>query len=164
MLCSNCGAANADDYIRRIGGKEIRLSLCPSCYKKLYGGEENDFFTSFIGNVEGRKGKACPACGTTLADFRRTGLLGCAECYTEFREELTPTVRYVQGKVRHEGKQPTGDADGKYSRIRELVREQEKLKSELEHALREGNFYAADKLKARLKEINRQLYSGEKTR
>lgn len=161
MHCSNCGAKGAAEYVRRTDGREVKISLCPSCYSKLYGGEDdNDFFTSFLGNVGSRKEKSCPSCGTTLADFRRTGLLGCARCYTEFREELTPAVRYVQGKVRHEGKRPSEEAGGNYDLVRQLVCEQEKLKSELEHAIREGNFYAAEKLKARLKEINRRLYGG----
>ena len=63
MHCSNCGAKGAAEYVRRTDGREVKISLCPSCYSKLYGGEDdNDFFTSFLGNVGSRKEKSCPSC------------------------------------------------------------------------------------------------------
>ncbi|MBS1709552.1 MAG: hypothetical protein JSS65_12635 [Armatimonadetes bacterium] len=32
--------------------------------------------------------ETCPACGTTLASVRQTGLLGCGLCYSVFEIEL----------------------------------------------------------------------------
>lgn len=34
--------------------------------------------------------KACPLCHTTVAEFERTGLLGCSACYDVFATELDP--------------------------------------------------------------------------
>lgn len=154
MICTNCQKRNADARRRNVNGKEITLYLCPECYAKLYPDSDADFFTSFMGNVGGRKDKACPSCGTTLGSFRRKGLLGCAECYRVFRSELIPSVRYIQGKIYHEGKSPSADAEANYS----LVREQEALKPQLERMLREGDFEGAERLKERLLEINRKLF------
>lgn len=50
----------------------------------------------------------CEVCGTTLADFRRTGLLGCAHCYARFAGPLEPVIRQVQGSTTHRGKRPLG--------------------------------------------------------
>ena len=162
MLCACCGKNSAKLYKRDAEGKEITLSLCEECYEKLYPEreEQGDFFASFVGGEE--KGeKCCPACGTTLAAFRHTGLLGCAYCYTAFRTELLPAVRYAQGKLHHEGKAPSGRADEQYDTIRELVHEQERLKTCIRAAETEGDDFVARKLKSRLANINRRLYGGE---
>lgn len=159
MLCSNCGRNSAKEYVRKADGRDLRLTLCPSCYDALYPSGEDDFFTSFLGNTGAKK--SCSACGTTLDNFRATGLLGCAYCYTAFREELTPTVKYIQGKIRHEGKSPDSAAVEKYDMVRELVREQEEVKSNLERAIQEQDYGTAELYKVRLKEINHKLYGGE---
>ncbi|MDE6677286.1 MAG: hypothetical protein K2K12_06225, partial [Clostridia bacterium] len=62
-LCTNCGRNPAKEYVRKSEGKELKLFLCPSCYEALYpDAGEDDFFTSFLGNVGAKK--SCPACGT----------------------------------------------------------------------------------------------------
>ena len=159
MLCENCGKNSAKQYVRKSDGKERTLYLCPACYNALYPAQDEDFFTSFLGNVGAKK--ECPACGATLDDFRATGLLGCAYCYTAFREELTPTVRYIQGRIRHEGKEPDKEAQENYDDMRNLVREREVTKAELEHALQAEDYALAEEYKLRLREINSRLYRGE---
>ncbi len=160
MLCACCGKNAAREYRRKSDGKEIVIELCPSCYEKLYPErEESGFFASFVGAGEGAK--RCPACGTTLEDFRRSGLLGCAQCYTAFRAQLLPTVHYAQGNLHHEGKSPSGRADEQYDLIRELVHEQERLRERIKAAEADGDDFVAKKLKSRLAEINRRLYGGE---
>lgn len=86
--------------------------------------------------------KVCSVCGTTIEDFRRTGLLGCTNCYRVFREEILPAVRNMQGALQHEGK-----------KIDQLYLERERLKSNLEKALREQNYAEADILQDKLKEL-----------
>ena len=159
-LCTNCGRNPAKEYVRKSEGKELKLFLCPSCYEALYpDAGEDDFFTSFLGNVGAKK--SCPACGTTLDEFRSSGLLGCAYCYTAFREELTPTVKYIHGNIQHLGKFPDTDAEETYDAVRALVREQEEAKEKLERALAEEDYAAADRYRLELKEISRKLYGGE---
>ena len=96
------------------------------------------------------KFSVCPRCGTTIEDFRRTGLLGCAECYRVFREEILSTVRRVQGKTHHEGEIPVAKEE-RYS----FMLEQQHLKEEIERARRAGRYAEAEQLQQRLKESNR---------
>lgn len=163
MQCSVCGSNSAKTYERKTEGKEVSLTLCEDCYKKLYPAQEaGDFFASFVGRTGGKsKVKACPVCGYTLADFRHTGLLGCADCYEAFREELLPTIRYVQGKLQHAGKAPSGDADEKYDLVRDLVRTQESLKVRILEAEHDGDELELVRLERELDEVNRKLYGGE---
>lgn len=163
MQCTVCGSDNAKTFIRKADGREITLTLCPNCYARLYPEQESaDLFTSFVGHTQkGQSDKACKVCGTTLADFRRTGLLGCAYCYTAFRGELEPTIRYVQGKVRHEGKAPSGAAEANYDTVMELVREQENLRARIKEADHARDEREVNRLKAELERVNRKLYGGE---
>lgn len=43
----------------------------------------------------------CPGCGVSLQQLRQTSLLGCAECYRHFREDLLATIQRMQGTVQH---------------------------------------------------------------
>ena len=161
MLCSNCGKNTAKTYIRTSEGKEVKLLLCSDCYKKLYPEEEGDFFTQFLGNTEGKQSKLCPNCGMRLADFKKTGLLGCAKCYDAFRGELISTVRFIQWEVRHDGKRPSEGAEEKYDLVRELVRERDGLNAELERANAERNFAKVSLLKKRLAAGNLKISETE---
>lgn len=94
--------------------------------------------------------RVCPRCGTTIEDFRRTGLLGCAECYRVFREEILLTVRRVQGHTHHTGEIPSVSEE-KYS----FMLERQHLKEEIERAMRAGRYAEAEELQQRLKESDR---------
>ena len=51
---------------------------------------------------------ACEHCGITWAEFRQSGLLGCAHDYTLFEKDLTPLLqRAHEGATHHVGKVPT---------------------------------------------------------
>ncbi len=162
MICTICGSKFAKEYRHKQEGREIVLTLCESCYADLYSGQESeDFFASFVGRTGGKQSRACPVCGLTLADFRRTGLLGCADCYSAFRRELLPTIRYVQGKLRHEGKAPSGEADERYDLVRDLVRAQETLRVRIDEAEKGGDEAELARLKAELGRVNKKLYGEE---
>ncbi len=147
MICSNCGKENATEYERTEGGKTTTVRLCAACYDLLFGKS---------------KERACPVCGATFSDYKRTGLVGCAECYAAFREELLPVIRRVQqGNDRHDGKAPSGLADAKYDRVRYLVDQQATLREMLAEAQRNGESRRAEKLREELSRINKELYGGD---
>src|SRR5690606_9385731 len=51
--------------------------------------------------------KACPECGMTFAQFRQSGILGCASCYDAFPEQLSMLIQRAQGgATHHTGKTP----------------------------------------------------------
>lgn len=159
MLCSNCGKSPAQRYTRSVNGKEVTLHLCAECYRALYPEKKSDFFPSLLKGV-GERVRACPACGTMFEEFRRTGLLGCAQCYTAFRAELTDTVRGIQGKVGHTGRRPDAEAEKKYDEMREYVVRREQLKERLEQALRMGDYETARQLQRALKALNGPQHGG----
>lgn len=140
MVCIYCGKP-ASPYVKKTDGKEVTVCLCPACYRKMKGEGAA---------AEDREVKRCASCGTTLADFRRTGLLGCAECYRVFRADILPALRTVQKGICHEGKEPIVPVHDDYSDV--FVREG--LKAELEQALREKDYGEAKRLRDALKRLN----------
>jgi protein arginine kinase activator len=54
-----------------------------------------------------REGQRCASCGTSFAEFRQSGLMGCADCYRAFEAKLGPLLeRAHEGASHHVGKVP----------------------------------------------------------
>lgn len=138
MVCTQCGRP-ASRYHIAAGGKEYDAVLCPECYAALT-----------AARAEARR---CPSCGMALEDYRRTGPVGCAECYRFFRRELTPAVKGIQGGTAHTGKTPGADAGENY----ELFLERARLRGRLEEALRRGDDREAERLGEAIRSLNKAI-------
>ena len=65
----------------------------------------------------------CPNCGVRLVDLRKTGRVGCANCYEVFRKQILPLLKRVHGSVVHEGFVPVSpEAPVGLPRLREELR------------------------------------------
>ena len=88
----------------------------------------------------------CPKCGETYAEFQKTGMLGCAECYQAFRKELAPVITRVQGRTQHAGRRPPVSEEEQARQTR-----MEELRSLMEAAVAEENFEEAARLRDELR-------------
>ena len=159
MLCQRCNKNTATvNYVQVTNGKRFECNLCAACYADLYDGftakADSGLVAGFFGPRKVRA-KACPVCGTTYADYERTGLLGCTSCYDVFKEELIPSIRQIQGKVQHVGKV------GKNHDELGLYRQLKALQEQLEAALSGKRFIEAGRLNKRIDEIKKILKGGE---
>ncbi|MDD2214391.1 MAG: UvrB/UvrC motif-containing protein [Oscillospiraceae bacterium] len=121
MKCDRCHQNQAAVTLTQtINGVTRDLHLCPACaaeleaqfakhtWAKLF---PDNFFGSWLGHTGGipdfggaaQPGLTCPSCGTTFADFLKTGLFGCPDCYRAFAPKLDSLFRRVQGQTRHVG-------------------------------------------------------------
>ncbi|MDE6410973.1 MAG: hypothetical protein K2L02_00355 [Clostridia bacterium] len=160
MECSNCGSPSAQIHTRVVGGDEIQVCLCSECYEKLYAkSDASELFAHLFGSggEKTKKKKVCPSCGMKLEEFRRSGLLGCTGCYTAFRSEIDHSVRYCQWDAIHRGKEPNGATEEKYELVRELVREQESVKAQIDLAFQAEDYKLVSELKRRLQTIREKL-------
>ncbi len=158
MLCQHCKKNPAVvNYVEKINGNKFEYHLCAFCYADLYGElnnkANNSVWTGFFSTPVPRK-KVCPVCGTSLTDFERTGLLGCASCYDVFKEELIPSILRIHGKTEHIGKV------GKNMDELGLHRQLKNLQEQLENALRVKNFKEADRLNRQINAIKKTLHGG----
>ena len=150
MLCDECKTNQAVYYkIIEINGHKTEKHLCAACQKKYndfallkFSGLENLFGTFTEDRAaEKRKQTVCPQCGTGYDEFLKTGYLGCAHCYDEFRRALTPIIYKTQGSVTHTGKRPRlTQEDLKQQKVL-------KLKTELEKAVAEERYADAQSIK-----------------
>ena len=60
---------------------------------------------------EEESGPVCPKCGTSYSEFRRTGMLGCADCYIAFEKLLEDQPHAAQGGALHMGRAPEQPAE-----------------------------------------------------
>lgn len=154
MECSECGKSPAGRYTFNEGGARAERVLCKRCYERLISQSAPAFFR-FLSAVK-ESALSCSMCGTTLCSVKRTGLVGCAGCYSAFREQLAPALSYIQWDSRHEGKRPSEDAEKKY----DVLREREALITAIREARRKGDEKRAKQLSARYEALAMR-YPGE---
>ncbi len=93
--------------------------------------------------------RRCGTCGLGLDEFRRTGLLGCADCYDSFGQQLEPLIERAQnGGVSHLGKTPRRAGA---SIDRQLQRQ--RLVKELDHAVSAEQYERAAELRDQLQSL-----------
>lgn len=165
MKCQKCGSNNANTHIKTIVNGEFReYDLCSECakqmgYTNVFGDIENEFSNflgSFFGNVLPARTQAtrCEFCGSSYSDIAKSGHVGCANCYNIFGEQLLPSIRRIHGNTAHCGKN-SGNAGKQSNKVQEETKEQkiEKLKSELDTAIKEQNFEYAAELRDKIREM-----------
>ena len=90
--------------------------------------------------------KSCTTCGMTLSRFRKSGLLGCPDCYERFEKQLDPLVaRAHAGGSAHVGRVPKQSSD-----IVDLQSLRRQLVEELDRAVAAEQYERAAKLRDRL--------------
>ena len=97
----------------------------------------------------------CPRCGFTQADFKKSGRLGCPECYQTFAEGLGGLLKTMHKGTRHAGKAPEA-----LRQSRDLSDRLKTLQNKLAKAIKDENFEQAaalrDEIKAMMIRRNRQ--------
>ncbi len=122
--CDNCGEREAVIHLTQIVNNTVTtLHLCEQCAAEKGVDTEaevakyplGDFLAS-LGAIEAEAAPGtpavCPGCGATLADFRTTGRLGCAQCYVTFAGPLRDLLRRLHGTTQHEGERYRTGAAG----------------------------------------------------
>ena len=124
MLCNNCGSREASFHKTTIvNGVKNEIHLCSECagtsgvtleikseiFNSLNVGE---FFGS--GNSQPSVDavpvvKRCEVCGTKITELHKTALLGCANCYKVFNEDVARMTDMAHGTgAIHKGKEVSG--------------------------------------------------------
>jgi protein arginine kinase activator len=114
----------------------------------------NQLLTQFVISQSGKPAKAvvkaCSGCGLSFAQFKQTGRVGCAECYSAFEAELAPLIERAQnGGSHHTGKAPrrAGTSIDRQLLIQKLMRE-------LDHAVAAEQYERAATLRDRLSSMD----------
>ena len=97
--------------------------------------------------------KFCQKCGTSLVEFLRTGVVGCANCYKVFESEVRTNLLKKQGSINHVGKVSLKHSSKQ--KTKEMIAELEKQK---EQAAEEENYILAEDLKNKIEKLKGELW------
>jgi protein arginine kinase activator len=99
--------------------------------------------------TERRGPAACPGCGLEFARFRKTGLLGCAECYDTFATQLESIIpRSQNGADAHLGHVAHRHAD-----VMDRQARRRTILAELERAVATEQYERAARLRDQLQTL-----------
>ena len=162
MLCDICGKVQATVHLTEIiDGQMAELHLCEDCARKKSIQMEQQFgladllagladFGEKFGKIDEVRLK-CSNCGLTYEGFRKTGRLGCSQCYNSFRQYLASLLKKIHGSNRHLGKAPV-----KLSRTIRKKSELQELKNKLQRAIQLEEFEEAVILRDKIKELEKK--------
>jgi protein arginine kinase activator len=111
LKCSICNKDATVHLTQIVNNKIHKVDLCESCAQKKgvtdpEGFSLADLVANTLSPVLTEEQQQCPACGHTTAEFRRTGRLGCAECYKVFHALVLPVLEDMHAGTSHQGKVP----------------------------------------------------------
>ena len=117
MQCCICKEKPATVHLAQIVGEKMqKLDLCEDCAKAKGVNDPANFAVADLllglGASQELDPSAsvlevkCPRCGFSQADFKKSGRLGCPECYVTFAEGLAGLLKSMHKGTRHVGKTP----------------------------------------------------------
>jgi protein arginine kinase activator len=91
-------------------------------------------------------------CGFSQADFKKTGRLGCSECYETFAEGLGSLLKAMHKGTEHVGKLPE-----RAQRTMVLNERMRALTENLQKAVADENYESAASLRDQIKQLESEL-------
>lgn len=170
MLCNVCKKNKATVHLTQMMEGEIKkMDMCESCAQNQGVDEPGISLVDLLvglgpGASEAVSGMSsnqqkpskCPTCGYTQADFKKTGRLGCSDCYVTFEDGLNQMLRSMHKGLKHSGKAPKN-----YRNTRELEAKAKKLEIELKKAIEEERYEDAAVIRDSIKALAETLQGVE---
>ncbi|MFC1594681.1 UvrB/UvrC motif-containing protein [Candidatus Omnitrophota bacterium] len=162
MLCDICSKHQATVHLTEIVDEQMtELHLCERCAKEKSVQMEQQFgladllagLTDIGKQIEGvsKIKTQCTNCGLTYEDFRKSGRLGCSECYSVFKQYLSSLLKKIHGSSQHTGKAP--------AQLTKSIRAKsdlQDLKIKLSLAIQKEEFEEAANLRDQIRELEKK--------
>lgn len=108
MVCDFCHEREAAIYMEQVSstGQKRKINMCMECAIKRGISNDPKSIEASIGGLfkelamaskrlQADNSRVCPVCGTAVAEFKRTGKVGCPECYAIFKNDVK---KYLERK------------------------------------------------------------------
>jgi len=158
MNCDVCKSNQATIfYTQIVDGKMQKVNLCDACAKEKdvtnpMGFALADLLLGLGAAQEMERGgtvQKCPVCGFSQADFKKTGRLGCAACYTTFADGLASLLKGMHKGTEHVGKVP--------ARLAKSIERESQLKTlqrDLKKAVSQEDYESAATLRDQIRHLD----------
>lgn len=156
MNCDVCKQNAATVFLTQIvDGKMQKVNLCESCSKEKGVTDPTGFALAdlLLGlgaaqEIEKGSGVAkCPGCGFSQADFKKTGRLGCPQCYETFADALGTLIKQMHKGTEHVGKVPQ-----RLARTMERENQLKELQRSLRKAVASEDYESAAQIRDKIKQ------------
>lgn len=161
--CAHCQKTATIHLTQIIDGKITKLDFCEDCpHQKEVADPAAFSLAQLLSSQEGAGAQGggidpqvlrstCSQCGMSLNAFKKTGRLGCAHCYEQFRQVIEQILPQMQSASEHTGKRPVALLERLASE-----RRQAELTAQLKEAIRTEAYEEAARLRDELREFERE--------
>jgi len=176
MTCDFCKKNIATVHLIRVQNSKVeKVNICSECAKRFSFFTEDDFYKDLsnilsrifepgrnaapgraghsLGNLDIKKNKVCPFCGADLKSIKKSGKMGCPDCYSEFRSILLPIIKDIHRNTKYRGKIPET-----VPRNLKLEKSISELRSRLKKEIFIENFEEAAKIRDEIKQLEKNIY------
>jgi len=165
MQCEVCKGEEATVHLTQIiSGKMQKIDLCEKCAKEKGVADPAGFSLADmllgLGAADemqrstSSRELVCTNCGFTQPDFKKTGRLGCPQCYETFGEGLDVILKDMHKGTQHKGKIPN-----RLAKQQIFATRLKDLQTELQTAVQGENFEEAAAIRDQIATIESQLKS-----
>ncbi|MBQ1257925.1 MAG: UvrB/UvrC motif-containing protein [Clostridia bacterium] len=168
MMCDECGVRPATIHLTTFtGGEKQDKNLCATCLTKykmnlptmdlsnlagILGGFIEKALSGKKEEVDSGFNATCETCSMDYKQFKRNGMLGCADCYKAFREPIEEMLTRMHGNAQHVGRIP-GGVNSQIS----LKLQIDKLKQQLTRAVSQEEYEKAALLRDQIRALQNEL-------
>ncbi len=160
MQCCVCKEKPATVHLTQIVGEKMqKLDMCEECAKSKGLNDPTSFAMAdlMLGLGASQEIDAaaagvqlkCPRCGFSQADFKKSGRLGCPECYKTFAEGLSGLLKSMHKGIRHIGKSPES-----MRKTRDSADRIKTLQTKLDKAIASEDYELCAKLSTEIKSLS----------
>ena len=160
MQCCVCKEKPATVHLTQIVGEKMqKLDMCEECAKAKGVNDPTSFAMADLMLGLGASQELdpsaigaelkCARCGFSQADFKKSGRLGCPECYQVFAEGLEGLLKTMHKGTRHTGKSPEA-----LRQSRDNAERLKTLQKKLAKAVASEDFEQAAKVRDELKQLD----------
>lgn len=169
MMCNICKKKESIvHYAEIVEGQMKKMDLCEACAMEKGVGTSvsasvTDLLAGFTAEWEPTKEikdkETCSFCKMTYLDFKKTGRLGCAQCYKTFLRSLSPLLETIHHSSKHIGKTPF-----KNEQAAQQMDRLKKLGEELHTAVMNEEFEKAALLRDEIRKLEGELKAKRKAK
>lgn len=168
MQCDFCDSKATVFFTQIIDGVTKKSNLCDTCASKQGVTDPDGFLLDSLEipiadtpakvSAENKPAEAtttvddkacCPSCGFAFDDLKKTGRMGCSDCYQFFRDEIKANLASMHKGTRHSGRVPEGMVEA-YQKRQQL----ETLEKEMAQAIGAEDYEKAAALRDQITQLS----------